>query len=105
MVNDGGSEQGSQEGHTELAQQDERTTEETLGRRHRQKHSSIRLHDCVTHTIQKVSPSNHSPVSQYPPRMPYPIAHHVSCDKFLCDTESFLQQLLQIKFLAAITAN
>lgn len=24
---------------------------------------------------------------------------------FLCDTESFLQQLLQIKFLAAITAN
>jgi len=56
--------------------------EELLGQGHRQKKTSVLLHDYVTHSIQKLSPSSSTLTPQHSSRSPYPIAHYVNCSNF-----------------------
>ncbi|KAK3042287.1 hypothetical protein RJ639_001882 [Escallonia herrerae] len=49
----------------EVRPDDEGDMEEQFGRGHRKKQASVRLHDYVTNTIQKLSPHVHSPTPQY----------------------------------------
>lgn len=49
--------------------------EQQLRRGRRQRQSSVWLRDYVTHTIQKMSPSQKSPSPQHCSGTPYPIAH------------------------------
>jgi hypothetical protein len=68
---------------------------ESLGRGKRNKIPSIKLRDCVTYTVQKMSPSNRSLPPQQKSGTRYPITHYVSCDKFSAQHR---------RFLAAVTA-
>nr|TKS15559.1 hypothetical protein D5086_0000032540 [Populus alba] len=65
-----------------------------LGRGHRQRYPSIRLHDYVTNTIQ-LSPSRSPLDPLHSSGTPYPLAHYVNCDKF---------SMRHRHFLAVITA-
>lgn len=65
-----------------------------LGRGHRQRYPSVRLHDYVTNTIQ-LSPSRSPLDPLHPSGTPYPLAHYVNCDKF---------SMRHRHFLAVITA-
>lgn len=61
-----------------------------LGRGHRIKYPSIRLHDYVTNTIRKLSSSITSSVPSHASGILYPIAHYVNCDNFSLQHRSFL---------------
>jgi hypothetical protein len=65
-----------------------------LGRGHRQRYPSVRLHEYVTNTIQ-LSPSRSPLDPLHPSGTPYPLAHYVNCDKF---------SMRHRHFLAVITA-
>ena len=64
--------------------------EELLGRGHKQKKASILLRDYVTHSIHKLSPSESTRKPQHSSGNPYPIAHHVNCNKFSSQHRMFL---------------
>ena len=51
---------------------------------------SVRLHDNVTNTIQKLNPPTASLALMYASSTPYLIAHYVSCDKFSLQHQNFL---------------
>jgi hypothetical protein len=64
-----------------------------LGRGYRHKLPSTRLRDCVTHTIQKMSPSSHSPTLSSSSGTTYPIAHYANLEKFSLAHRAFLAGL------------
>jgi hypothetical protein len=66
---------------------------EELGRGHRIKVPSVKLRDFVSHTVQKLSPSQSSPSSQHPSGAPYPLTHFVSCENFSMQHRRFIAAL------------
>ena len=72
--------------------------EEMLGRGQRRRQASVQLHDYVTHTIQKMSPSAPSPpVTQHSSGTPYLIAHYVNCDNFSVRHRNFPVALTAVR--------
>ncbi|GKA48308.1 retrovirus-related pol polyprotein from transposon TNT 1-94, partial [Tanacetum coccineum] len=70
------------------------TQEEELGRKHRKKEASVRLHDYIAHTIHKETPSPSSkPAQSSSSGTPYPIAYYVNCDKFSVVHRNFLKAI------------
>lgn len=63
---------------------------EELGRGHRIKVPSVKLHNYVTHNIQKLSQSPSSPSSQHISGVIYPLTHYVSYDNFSMKHRRFL---------------
>lgn len=63
---------------------------EKLGRGHHIKVPSVKLHDYVTHNIQKLSQSPSSPSSQHISGVIYPLTHYVSYDNFSMKHRRFL---------------
>ena len=61
-----------------------------LGWGHKQKKTFILLCDYVSHSIQKLSPSKLTSKPQRSSRNPYPIAHHLNCNKFSSQHRMFL---------------
>ena len=53
-----------------------------LGQGHRQKKSSVLLHNYVTHTIRKLSSFPLTPKPRHSSSNSYPIAHYLNCNKF-----------------------
>jgi len=76
----------------ELASEQDEATE-LLGRGYRHKFPSTRLRDCVTHTVQKMSPSSHSPTPSSSSGTAYPIAHYANLEKFSLAHRAFLAGL------------
>lgn len=72
---------------------------ESLGRGHKERRASTRLHDYVLHTVQKstssLSPSPRSPDNVHSSGSPYPIKDYINCDNF---------SVAHRVFLAAVTA-
>lgn len=66
---------------------------EELGRGHRIRMPSVKLHDYVTHTVQKLSPSPSSPSPQHNSGAPYPLIHYVNYDKFFVKHRRFIAAL------------
>ena len=70
------------------------SSDDTLGRRKREKRSSILLRDFVTNHVRKLSPSASTPASSGSSGTPYPIAHFVNCDKFSMHHRVFVAAIL-----------
>lgn len=64
--------------------------EKNMGHGMRHKFPSTRLRDFVTHTIQKVKPSDSSSATHCSSGTPFPITHFVNCERFYVKQRKFL---------------
>jgi hypothetical protein len=80
------------ENEVELTSQHAETTE-LLGRGHKHKIPSTRLRDCITHTVQKMSPSSHLPAPSSSSGTAYPIAHYANLENFSLVHRAYLAGL------------
>ena len=74
-----------------------RPDEPLLGKGHRVKQTSIRLHDFVTNTTRRISPSSCSSPSTTSSGVAYPISYYVNCNNFSLAHHVFLASILQKK--------